>query len=1145
MPKVKGKVLLGVESITIRGQGTELVVEPTQPTQQQAAGAPSVALSSTAPDVGGSLATATEADDLSDDSLDHDVTPSQPRVAVRKVSEKRMRMQQDDEDDFVNTPFKKKKKSCPPPPRRFPRGHATVGERGAKRKDAELPVAKKASKVAVDVKPNAKAGKEKPKYATCRSAPHSIVELIKSIPKALRNRLVKNGFGDFLKFSLDEIIDRQLLCFLMDHVDVGKMQIDLGHDKVIRIDEHAVHCVLGLPNDCELDPPVYKSSRDKEYLQELKQILNIAADKDVSRTKILGLAAKHDVDDMSVTYFFICVFNMLLFPTAKNNIRGMDYLWSREVDTIWKVDWCKAVVDFLKEKVQIWQSNPKRKMDPHGSTPCIQGCAIFLLILYLDHLLCDNMIQHKDLPRSTFFNSTVVRNISQADKITLKDGTVTYGGLKFRNLKSTCYWLQDHHISSPARASVIRPDTTSVRPAKLKKPRAKVTRDKAANEGCSKEDPLFLRLEPLLGKTFKYAGPEMHKQTVAALGDFDATLSKGEAMVVEGHKMVQEGHNMMTQGNLMMTDGQQIILKAQEDIVAKIKRIADVAARQRKKKAGQTTSPSVPMCTPPSEDEAEELEAHVTTMSDPIVPITEPTSATIVPSAGMHHDDNTRHASPAPSVPIACAASAPTGGGNDEARNFDHSFGDDAQPGIAVGDDATDPESSGKISQECNISEPPVLQPPAESGEKGQEDRAKLSATAAGTEQGAANVASPAPHNADERTKSVEVIAEQATREHDTDDSQKDVHSDKHDPKVSDDASLDAAKVVGNPEHVEQLKQRFTKAHYLRKKIVSRKVKKVEKLGEETRTLGQRLRTVPVRYSPKSPFVFWKKWRNDPCLEEAEAVYYAIFDLDNYQSIVYLELPDEHISLTGSQILDQFSRGNMIEDDVITFFLTCLVHDEQTSRPSSVGYRVFLDPAVSGMLLSEDYGTSSIFEVQDVIHVFQERYKPEQFINATHSCLSTMLCIGLCMLSTSTTAKLTYLIPIDGQMIEIEMLTMLVYVCAYEIGFHEVLKLFIKGRITDFSDFGWPYVPMPIQAEGSNDCGILMMLRPEFYDPDSRKIRYEIRPEDGMDYRVKILYYMMFHQVNCAKRPFPELIEERAPKAVPFPTLDDDAPATS
>ncbi|KAL6845161.1 hypothetical protein ACP4OV_024656 [Aristida adscensionis] len=1110
MPKVKGKVPLGVESIKIRGQGTMLVVEPTQPTQQQAAGAPSVDPSSTAPDAGGSLATAAEADDFSYDSLDHDVTLSQPRVAVRKVSEKRMRMQQADEDDFVNTPFKKKK-TCPPPPRRSPRGHATVGERGAKRKDAELPVAKKASKVAVDVKPNAKAGKEKPKYATCRSAPHSIVELIKSIPKALRNMLVKNGFGDFLKFSLDEIIDRQLLCFLMDHVDVGKMQIDLGHDKVIRIDEHAVHCVLGLPNDCELDPPVYKSSRDKEYLQELKQILNIAADKDVSRAKILGLAAKHDVDDMSVTYFFICVFNMLLFPIAKNNIRGMDYLWSREVDTIWKVDWCKAVVDFLKEsglserKSSDLAEQPKKEDGSRWFYSMHSRMCYLPIILYLDHLLCDNMIQHKDLPRSAFFNSTVVRNISQADKIMLKDGTVTYGGLKFRNLKSTCYWLQDHHISSPARASVIPPDTTSVRPAKLKKPRAKVTRDKAANEGCSKEDPLFLRLEPLLGKTFKYAGPEMHKQAVAALGDFDATLSKGEAMVVEGHKMVQEGHNMMTQGNLMMTDGQQIILKAQEDIVAKIKRIADVAARQRKKKAGQTTSPSVPMCTPPSEDEAEELE---------------PTSAAIVPSAGMHHDDNTGHASPAPSVPTACAAS----------------FGDDAQPGIAVGDDAADPEPSGKISQECNIFEPPVLQPPAESGEKGQEDRAKLSATAAGTEQGAANVASPAPHNADEN---VEVIAEQvndltiedssqsslggvnnrdfdwarwahvaqATREYDTDDSQKDVHFDKHDPKVSDDASLDAAKVVGNSEHVEQLKQLFTKAHYLRKKIVSRKVKKVEKLGEETRTLGQRLRTVPARYSPK-------KWRSDPCLEEAEAVYYAIFDLDNYQSIVYLELPDEHISLTGSQILDQFSRGNMIEDDVITFFLTCLVHDEQTSRPSSAGYRVFLDPAVSGMLLSEDYGTSAIFEVQDVIHVLQERYKPEQFINATH--VNIPACPQYMHWS-------LYVVNFNHGQVDIldsnrwannrDRDAYHARICVrLRDRLHEVLKLFTKGRITDFSDFGWPYVPMPIQAEGSNDCGILMMLGLEFYDPDSRKIRYEIRPEDGMDYRVKILYYMMFHR---------------------------------
>ncbi|KAL6838317.1 hypothetical protein ACP4OV_031821 [Aristida adscensionis] len=736
----------------------------------------------------------------------------------------------------------------------------------------------------------------------------------------------------------------------------------------------------------------------------------------------------------------------------------------------------------------------------------------------------------------------------------------------FRNLKSTCYWLQDHHISSPARASVIRPNTTSVRPAKLKKPRAKVTRDKAANEGCSKEDPLFLRLEPLLGKTFKYAGPEMHKQAVAALGDFDATVSKGEAMVVEGHKMVQEGHNMMTQGNLMMTDGQQIILKAQEDIVAKIKRITDVAARQRKKKAGQTTSPSVPMCTPPFEDEAEELEAHVTTMSDPIVPITEPTFAAVVPSAGMHHDDNTGHASPAPSVPIACAASAPASGGNDEARNFDHSFGDDAVLTLNLRGRFHKNAiflnllCCEKISQECNISEPPMLQPPQEYGEKGQEDRAKLSATAAGTEQagqevraklsataagteqGAANVASPAPHNAhnaDERTKNVEVIAEsslggvnnryfdwarwahvaQATREHDTDDSQKDVHSDKHDPKVSDDASLDAAKVVGNLEHVEQRKQRFTKAHYLRNKIVSRKVKKVEKL---------------------------EKMAQQPCLEEAEAVYYAIFDLDNYQSIIYLELPDEHISLIGSQILDQFSQGNMIEDDVITFFLTCLVHDEQTSRPSSAGYRVFLDPTVSGMLLSEDYGTSSIFEVQDVIHVLQERYKPEQFINVTHIFLLVHNALHWSLYVVNFNHGQVDILDYNGWANDRDRDTYHARICVrLRDRLHEVLKLFTKGRITDFSDFGWPYVPMPIQAEASNDCGFLMMLGLEFYDPNSRKIRYEIRPKDGMDYRVKILYYMMFHQVNCAKRTFPELIEERAPKAVPFQTLDDDAPAAS
>jgi hypothetical protein len=166
-----------------------------------------------------------------------------------------------------------------------------------------------------------------------------------------------------------------------------------------------------------------------------------------------------------------------------------------------------------------------------------------------------------------------------------------------RNLRSTCYWRPDGHMTSPARA--VLPDATRVRRAKEKNPGAKATRgevrrDKAYKEGCSKGDHLFLHLEPLLGKSFMYAGPAIHKEAVAALREFDVTVSKGETMV-------QEGYNMMT-------DGQYIILKAQEDIVAKIKSLVDVAARcQKKKKAGQPTSnsPAIPMCTPPSEDEDE------------------------------------------------------------------------------------------------------------------------------------------------------------------------------------------------------------------------------------------------------------------------------------------------------------------------------------------------------------------------------------------------------------------------------------------------------------------------------------------------------------------------------------------------------------
>ncbi|KAG8052713.1 hypothetical protein GUJ93_ZPchr0001g32547 [Zizania palustris] len=96
-------------------------------------------------------------------------------------------------------------------------------------------------------------------------------------------------------------------------------------------------------------------------------------------------------------------------------------------------DWCQAVVDDIRDKVDMWRKNRDK------ATPLVQGCIAFIMIYYLDNLECDDMIaDFVSIPRARFFTSTIIEKIASADRES-HDRYLSYGKLPLSERNDSCY----------------------------------------------------------------------------------------------------------------------------------------------------------------------------------------------------------------------------------------------------------------------------------------------------------------------------------------------------------------------------------------------------------------------------------------------------------------------------------------------------------------------------------------------------------------------------------------------------------------------------------------------------------------------------------------------------------------------------------
>jgi len=78
-------------------------------------------------------------------------------------------------------------------------------------------------------------------------------------------------------------------------------------------------------------------------------------------------------------------------------------------------------VDDLRHAAHAYHIDKTKK-----GTPSLPGCAILLIILYLDNLQCKHQIEHMNTPRAKYFDQNVIQKITSADRTKDQQGKATF-----------------------------------------------------------------------------------------------------------------------------------------------------------------------------------------------------------------------------------------------------------------------------------------------------------------------------------------------------------------------------------------------------------------------------------------------------------------------------------------------------------------------------------------------------------------------------------------------------------------------------------------------------------------------------------------------------------------------------------------------
>jgi hypothetical protein len=213
--------------------------------------------------------------------------------------------------------------------------------------------------------------KDMPK-TQCYPAVHK--EFVDALTGDQKDMLHKLGFGGLLLVDTGHL-NRNFAQYMVEHLNSDTMKLQFGDGKEISIDEHVVHCVFGLPKSGD-DPNV--SCLDG--LEARKCVFSefFGGNKvDYTPKQLCELTRKHQLsDENTVRAFLMSAFCALLLPNTDSHIRNVDVVYTEDVQSMCKINWCKVIVHNLELGVRMY----KNQILQNKEKPSINGCIVFLIV---------------------------------------------------------------------------------------------------------------------------------------------------------------------------------------------------------------------------------------------------------------------------------------------------------------------------------------------------------------------------------------------------------------------------------------------------------------------------------------------------------------------------------------------------------------------------------------------------------------------------------------------------------------------------------------------------------------------------------------------------------------------------------------------
>lgn len=190
-----------------------------------------------------------------------------------------------------------------------------------------------------------------------------------------RDTIARKGFESILHTRTDALERRLLIRWLMDKIDQVDMTIRPGPGKELKITKEIVRLILGLPSTSD-GRDFIDWYGEVDAASKLRRDLKISKD-EFDIVKLQDKLVEGNDNQLSIHYFFLILFNHLLFQPASWGITNNEVLMTENMDCMVNIDWCRLVYTDLCDAASQWH-----KRSTTNITTTVYGCSLVILVSY-------------------------------------------------------------------------------------------------------------------------------------------------------------------------------------------------------------------------------------------------------------------------------------------------------------------------------------------------------------------------------------------------------------------------------------------------------------------------------------------------------------------------------------------------------------------------------------------------------------------------------------------------------------------------------------------------------------------------------------------------------------------------------------------